>query len=156
VHAAPAVSVLCRQGGAWRWFRALLAALAGAAFVAWGLAHLQLALWPALAFALLAGGLAWWLAQPSPMRLAWDGQHWSADGRVGRLDLMMDLGPWMLLRLRPADAPGRCLWLPLGVGDVEADTGASLHALRAALYCRPPESTRRARPAERGDAAKPD
>jgi len=156
VHAAPAVSVWCGQTRAWRWFQALVPALAATAFAAWVLAYLQLAVWPALSLALPVGGLAWWLGRPLPLRLAWDGRQWSADGRAGQLDLMIDLGPWMLLRLRPADAPRRCLWLPLGVADVEADTGASLHALRAALYCRPPESTRRARLAEHGNAAKPD
>ncbi len=159
MHAAPAVSVCCGQSAVWRWLHAALPALAATALAAWGLGHLQWAAWPALLLAPGVAALAWWWPglrpRPRPQRLAWDGQQWTADGCAVRLDLMMDLGHGMLLRLRPIDDPGRSLWIPIGV----ADAGVDLHALRAAVYCRPPESTRRARPAlpaQGGGVATPD
>ena len=127
-------------------------ALAVAALAAWGLGHLQRPLWPALVLALPVAAWAWWMSAPSPVLLNWDGQQWSANGRVGRLDLMIDLGPWMLLRLRPAERPRRSVWIPVAAGEA----GASRHALRAAVYCQAPEPTPGARSDERGNAAKPD
>jgi hypothetical protein len=48
------------------------------------------------------------------------------------LQVMLDLGGWMLLRVR-RPAAGRPRWI--GVSD--AATGPSGHLLRAALYCAP-------------------
>ena len=152
MHAAPAVSVWCGGAGAWRACRAALPALAATALGAWALEHLQWAVWPALGLAPAVAALAWGWARPQPLHLAWDGQQWHADGRAGQLDLMMDLGPWMLLRLLPHDAPRRSLWIALDA----SDAGVNHHALRAAVYCRPPEPTRRAQVAQAGNAAKPD
>jgi hypothetical protein len=63
--------------------------------------------------------------------VAWDGQAWQVDGLGGRLAVMIDLGPWLLLRLQPPTA-GRPVWVAVAA---VAPTGA-WHALRAALYCR--------------------
>lgn len=128
---APAVGVTLSGGGAWRAAQALLAALAAGVATAWLLLHGAQPAWPALVAALLAGALAWRLARPQPVRLAWDGVAWTLDTAPGSVDLMLDLQRWLLLRFRPA-AGGRVRWL--AVPDHEA--GAARAALRAALYSR--------------------
>jgi hypothetical protein len=98
-----------------------------------------LALWiGAMAFA------AFWRsrksAAASERTLRWDGQDWIlAGGASGRPDqrgdaaLMLDLGPWMLVRFVPYAAAGRrgaATWLPLTLdGDF-----ARWAALRGALW----------------------
>ena len=131
---------------------ALMPALAVAALVAWMLGHFQRPAWPALLVVLPAAALAWRLARTESVTLAWDGQRWSADGRPGGLELMIDLGPWMLLRLQPDEPARRAIWIPVSV----ADAGAAWHALRAAVYSRAAKSTAAVRPAEHGRAAKAD
>ena len=127
----------------------LLPAVATAALLAWGAAHLQLPSGPAwlvvVAVALLAALLAWRRARPQALLLAWDGQRWTADGCAGDLDVMIDLGPWMLLRLRPADTTRRAVWIPVSV----SATSMARHALRAAVYCRAGRSDIDALSAER-------
>ena len=127
-------------------------ALAAAAVAAWMLGHLQRPAWPALLVVLPVAALAWRLARQEPVTLAWDGQLWCADGRPGRLDLMIDLGPWMLLRLRPDEPARRTTWIPVSV----ADAGASWHALRAAVYSRASKFMPSPVTAERGTVAKGD
>ena len=151
MRTAPAVSVPCSLGGAWRVFQALTAASAAAAFSAWALGHLQATLWPAAAAALAAGALAWRLAPCAPVVLAWDGRQWTANGIPGALDVMLDLGPWLLLRLRPADRPPDW-WLPVSA----AGAGAALHALRAAAFGRTPVADPGGRPAAPGHPAEAD
>ena len=125
-------------------------ALAAAALVALALGHLQRPAWPALLVALPVAALAWRQARPEAVTLAWDGQHWRADGCPGRVDLMIDLGPWMLLRLQPDEPARRAIWIPVSA----ADAGASRHALRAAVYSRRSKPTPSAQSAEHGNAAK--
>lgn len=127
----PPVAVTCSGGVPWRAARSALAAAAAASFAAWASGHLRdgLPAWPvALLFAVLAGVLAWRAAAPRPVELVWDGQCWRADGTTGACDLMLDLGDWLLLRLRAADAPAR--WIGVSRGEA----GPRFHALRAALY----------------------
>ena len=152
MRAAPAVSVGCSRAGAWRGLLALMPALAVAALVAWVLGHLQRPVWPALLVVLPVTALAWWQIRTGAVTLAWDGQRWSADGEPGALDLMLDLGPWMLLRLRPAEPARRTIWIPVSA----ADAGSAWHALRAAVYSRVPTSTAAVRPAEHVGVAKAD
>ena len=152
MRAAPAVSVSCNRAGAWRGFLALMPALAAAALVAWALGHLQRPAWPALLVALPVAAVAWRQARPEAVTLAWDGQHWRADGCPGSLDLMLDLGPWMLLRLRPDEPAQRVFWIPVSA----ADAGAARHALRAAVHSRTSKPTPGARSAEPGNTAKAD
>lgn len=144
------------MGGAWRGVVTLLPALAAAALLAWGAAHLQLPsglAWPALALMVLSVAvLAWRSARPQPLLLAWDGQRWTADGCAGDLDLMMDLGPWMLLRLRPDDTTRPAVWIPVSA----TDAGTARHALRAALYSRAAKPASDGLPAAPGSAAKAD
>ena len=131
MRAAPPVSVRCNGGPAWRALYAFVPAAAATAVVAWLLGHAGLnaaAAWGVLP----ALGALLWRRPPAPqVLLAWDGQTWSADAQPGRLAVMIDIGPWLLLRLHPLRA-GRSRWLPLAA--VEA--GPALHALRAALYAR--------------------
>ena len=150
---------MCSLGGAWRWVVTLLPTLATAALLAWAAAHLQLpsaSAWLAVALitslVALVALLAWRRARPHALLLAWDGQRWTADGCAGDLDLMMDLGPWMLLRLRPDDRTRRAVWIPVSA----TDAGTARHALRAAIYSRAAKPVRDALPAAPGSAAKAD
>ena len=82
-----------------------------------------------------------WLRQRSRgaghRTLRWDGQDWVlAAGQPGRpeqrgdAELMLDLGPWMLVRFLPYAGLGGATWLPLTAGlDL-----ARWAALRGALW----------------------
>ncbi len=132
---APPVGVTCLGGGGWRAVGALLAALAAAAVTAWGLQHQGLSgavsLAAALPAAALAGALAWRLERPRPVDLLWNGRVWCANDAEGEVDVMLDLGGWMLLRFRPA--AGAVRWLPLA----QAQAGAAWHPVRSALFAAP-------------------
>jgi hypothetical protein len=137
----PPVSVRCGGGRGWRWAVAALRAVAAAAAGAW-LAGLLDRFDLAWAVAVLAAGAVLGLSRPwrlpPPVVLVWDGGTWRADGLAGELQVALDLGPWMLLRLRATPAaggsarrgrwPGR--WLPVSA----AEAGAGWHALRVAAH----------------------
>ncbi|MBX3634584.1 MAG: hypothetical protein KF683_04220 [Rubrivivax sp.] len=128
----PPVSVRCSGGRPWQVLNLGLAALAAASLAAWIAGHADASAATVLLAAAAAGGLAAWAASrslPSPVELAWDGQAWTAGGAPGTLDIAVDAGPWMLLRLHPA-AGGRTRWLPVSA----AEAGAAWHALRVAAY----------------------
>ena len=86
---------------------------------------------------------AFWLARrrstAGERTLRWDGQDWVLAGDAqggpdqrGDAALMLDLGPWMLVRFLPYAAAGHgaATWLPLTVaGDL-----ARWAALRGALW----------------------
>ena len=134
MRAAPAVSVRGTGGPLWRAWCAFLPALALAALVAWGLGHLGRPELGALAGLALGAALAmglWKRQSRTPALLAWDGQHWSADGVVGTLAVMLDLGPWMLLRLQGTE-PVTSRWLPISA----REAGPAWHLLRAAAFAR--------------------
>ncbi|MDE2082629.1 MAG: hypothetical protein KGI90_14860 [Burkholderiales bacterium] len=142
MHAAPPVSVQCDGGAGWRVLQTALPALAafalGCLAAGWaGLAPMP-TLGSGLAASLVLAVIAWRQAAPRPVRLAWDGQAWSADGDVGALAVMLDLGPWLLLRLDPKGG-GRRRWIALAAHEA----GAALQVLRAALYSRAPDATPR-------------
>jgi hypothetical protein len=89
----------------------------------------------ALAFAAAAAWAGWrWSSAPA-CRIVWTGAQWTtscADAAPMESDpprVMLDLGRWMLLRIRPV-AGGRHLW----VGLSEGDAGASWQPFRAAVY----------------------
>jgi hypothetical protein len=132
VRQAPPVSLRCDGSAAWQWLHALLAAAAVASFVSWALLHAgaeaTTAVAASVAFALLAGVAAWRGARRDSAELQWDGQCWSLDGAAGRVDVMMDLGPWLLLRFQPT--AGAAHWLPV------PGAAPARHGLRAALYSR--------------------
>jgi len=164
MRAPPPVEFTSRLGRAWRAALSLLVGASAAVPLAWGLptlaAHwgsrqpdalfdvlrspvvqVALVLWvAAMAVA------AFWLAQrgvaAGERTLRWDGQDWVlAGGSAAGLDqrgdatLMLDLGPWMLVRFLPYAVgtgafSGAGTWLPLTVaGDL-----ARWAALRGALW----------------------
>ena len=139
MRTAPAVHVACRDGGAWRVVCVLTGAAAAATMSMWALAWLGVhdAL-PAAALALMVGALAGWWAWrcgvAPPAQLNWDGQQWrlrahgaNADS-VGTLRVVIDLGPWMLLRFDTE--AGRVSWQALSA----PATGPAWPALRSAVY----------------------
>ena len=119
---------------------AVLHAVAFALLGAWMASHLTV---PALQVGPVAGLLAAWLGWRAlqPMRgvLRWDGQAWwhvphaEAAHPLHSVDLMMDLGGWMLLRAR-AEPVSRRLRSGRWCGIRHADVGVAWHGLRLALY----------------------
>ena len=161
MRAPPPVEYTSALGRAWRAALSLLVGASVAVPLAWGLPYLAAhwgSRWPdalsqALANPLVQAALAlWaaamvmaavWLARRSgtagECTLRWDGQEWVLVGEAhGRPDqrgdavLMLDLGPWMLVRFLPhgAGRVGGAIWLPLAMaGDL-----ARWAALRGALW----------------------
>lgn len=139
MRAAPAVAVRCSGGPLWCALHIGLPALAAATLLGWAtLLTAGDAVW-ALVSSLLAAAVAglftWRHGQPQAALLQWDGQRWSADGSPGRLQLMMDPGVLLVLRLH-LDAGGE-RWLAVS----SAEAGPAWPALRAAVYARPPRAT---------------
>jgi len=134
MRAPPAVAVRCTGGWPWRLLNIALPTLAAGVAAAWALLHVEAPVAPAAAVATGVLLLAWRLSRPRERLLQWDGQRWTVDGLPGRLQLMIDLGPLLLLRLHPEQ--GRGPWLAV----TAAEAGAAWHALRAAVYSRPPET----------------
>ena len=137
MRTAPPVRVAVAPGGAWRLGVAMLVALCLGACTAWVFGHAGLphAHGAALAAFTLGAAAAWRLQPSREMLLAWDGSQWSLDSRSGRLQVMVDLGTWMLLCLDP---PARTrAWVAVGA----ARAGPSWHALRAAVYSRGPNKS---------------
>jgi hypothetical protein len=161
MRAPPPVEFTSAPGRAWRGALALLVAASVAVPLAWGLpyfaAHggsrqpdaLSSLLADASAQAAIACGVglmafaAVWLshrgAAAHERTLRWDGQDWvlAGDGRQpderGDATLMLDLGPWMLVRFLPhaaAGGLGAATWLPLTL----AGDPARWAALRGALW----------------------
>ncbi len=145
MRAAPPIELMLPSGRREQAASALLFALAGGTAAYWlqalhWLWALPAAPWvlPALA-ALLAACVGRRLWRPLQGRLRWDGAGWSVAPAVqaataqvlplGRLDLMLDLGGWMLLRGRPA-AGGCARWAGVRSGEV----GPVWHGLRVALF----------------------
>jgi hypothetical protein len=122
MQAPAAVSRDGRDGGAWRTAGALLHGLALASLLAWAVA-------PAAALAALPVVAVMALRRPAATtpRLAWDGRVWQLDGAEARPQIALDLGGWMLLRVR---ADRRTHWLPMS----PAAAPDTWPALRAALY----------------------
>ena len=136
MRAAPAVAVQASGGRLWRLVNAVLPALAAASLTMWALQHAERSAWPAAMVVLLVVVLvfaaAWWRAQFAVVALNWDGQRWAADGTPGDLQVMVDLGFALLLRLLP-EAGGAARWVPV----TRVEAGAAWHGLRAAVYARP-------------------
>ena len=153
MRAPPPVEFACALGHAGRAALSALVGLAAAVLVAWGLPYAA-AQWgdPPDASALFQGGLAvavavmtsgasWLMLRGfdgGERTLRWDGQDWLlafADGRPdlrGDAALMLDLGPWMLVRFAPAAARGAraARWLALTI----TQDAARWAALRGALW----------------------
>jgi hypothetical protein len=120
---AAAVGVAWLAGTAgWSAPAPLAAGLSGASFVA-------IACWRGL--------------RPAPVALDWNGRGWSLDAsggsrQPGQLDVMIDLGGWLLLRFRPEDgaARRRSHWFATAGGGRRA----AWSAFRAALYSSAPQT----------------
>ena len=145
MRASPAFQVVLERFGVWRCAVIVCSLSGAAALTAW------LALQPvpplpapfqwiavALAFLVLASGAA--VARVRPVSLRWDGQLWHLgppasaghEPRAGALCVLIDLGPWMLLRFEPAESTWRrgATWLPAQRRGLEAQW----HALRCAVH----------------------
>ena len=140
---SPAFEMELRHFGVWRAGVAVLVLLAAASLVAW-VASLHS---PAPTVAWLAGGAACLVVLASnlartrrPQRLRWDGEAWhlgpagaaGQDGEAVDVAVTVDLGVWMLLRVRSLQAPRwrPDAWLPAQRRGHEAHW----HALRCAVY----------------------
>jgi hypothetical protein len=133
VHTAPPVSLRCQAGPVWGLVCAGVPALATAVLSAWVLMQLEQNPLPAVLLAPVVGSLLWSRSRHGAVQLSWDGQRWAVDGQTVRLDLMMDLGGVLLLRLRPHERPvggPPTRWLPV----TAQDAGAAWHALRVAVH----------------------
>lgn len=132
--------------GWWRGTIAMVAVLAASALAFWGWRQRGHALaMPAAALGVVAlvGALSVAGRQGST-RLRWDGEHWYVDspgdarddpqGAPHRLVVAIDLGPWMLLKFLPVQAPGvapaRSRWLPVQRQGHEGQW----HGMRRAVY----------------------
>ena len=153
MHAAPPVEVtIAPSASPEAWVAGLIAA-ASAVIAGWGAAWCENASTPGLRLAaagLVAISLAASLvaavarlrrrARRETSLLRWNGQEWSlvraGDACDGHPRLMLDLGPWMLVRFLPRRDAGKLerapapAWLPLRQG-AEAARWA---ALRGALW----------------------
>jgi hypothetical protein len=139
MRSAPPVSVRCSGGAAWRGLQTLLFTAAAAALCAW---WLQSRHWPLAWVALPASKvavLAWVATRPRPRTIAWNGQDWQCDGLRGRLEVVLDLGGFLLLRWRGLGSGSRgshgpTRWLPV----TAAEAGPAWQGLRVAAYGRQP------------------
>jgi hypothetical protein len=157
MRAPPPVETACMLGRSCCAALAALAGLAAAVPLAWGLPYAA-AQWGnpsgaplealgiplsgvVLAVAVMTSG-AFWLTlrrvDEAGRMLRWDGQDWSlafTDGQPdlrGNAALMLDLGPWMLVRFVPAAARGAraARWLVL----TSTQDAARWAGLRGALW----------------------
>jgi hypothetical protein len=78
--------------------------------------------------------------------LRWDGQTWSVDGVPGHLAVMVDLGPWLLLRWWPLPAAAALAAPSRWLAVAQIAVGANWHPLRAALYSRRPSAATSGKP----------
>jgi len=142
---------LCRVArfGVWRCVVAFVTLADVGVMLAWvatrdeRLSPIGIAAW-CCAAALIAA-LAASVAQARPLVLRWDGRQWwrIPPGRpfdpaaaIGcEIDIALDLGDWLMLRLRSTFAaePRRAIWLPVQRRGFDA----SWHGLRCALYASP-------------------
>jgi hypothetical protein len=161
MRAPPPVEAVSVLGRAWRAALSVLFGASVAAPLAWGLPYLA-ALWgspqpdtllEALGSPLVQGALAVWVAAmvlaafwlarrastAGERTLRWDAQDWVLAGDApghpdqrGDAALMLDLGPWMLVRFLPTATRGfgASTWLPLAAGGEPVRWAA----LRGALW----------------------
>ena len=158
MRAPPPVEFTSALGRAWRAALSVLVGASVAVPLAWGLPYFA-AHWggsrpdafiealnlPLVQALLAAWGAtmvvaAFWVHRRAvgarEHTLRWDGQDWVLAGDArrpeqrGDASLMLDLGPWMLVRFLPCASVGSATWLPLAVG-VDLARWA---ALRGALW----------------------
>jgi hypothetical protein len=158
----------CTGGPLWRALLWLLPGVAATAVFSWAGLHASLAAGWLLPMALLAGALAALVASrslPARRQLGWDGGQWTCGGQPVRPQVLIDIGPWLLIRLWPGADPSAAAPItasgPAGALAVAAgsarwlitaarltrqctwlavslgDAGPAWHALRVALYSKP-------------------
>jgi hypothetical protein len=125
-------------GLGWRRVQAAIYGLAGAAAAAWLVQHLAEApvsaavVFGMAALAWVGGfGLALLLLDRAACTLAFDGQQWLAGGEPQRVDLMLQTGSFVLLRLRASHQSTR--WLAVQ----RTEAGPAWHGLLVALHATP-------------------
>ena len=125
MHPASAVSVRCLGRGPWLGAQAGVWACAAAAVVAWGVSWAgspSAALPLALIAGTVAGVLVWRRLPQAEGELQWTGASWRFDGdTLAGVELMIDLGAAVLLRLRPASGTRRDRWVLVTAGVAEPD-----------------------------------
>jgi len=145
MRAAPAFELQITPTRGERLALALLGSLCACVVTTWLWSHVDAAVGPAGRGALpwvgagvggaLLGGLCGWLLAPREAATLSCCQHGWMLGRPGAQPLpcsvrvRLDLGAWLLLRVRPASG-GRVSWLGVGRGQA----GEAWHALRATLF----------------------
>jgi len=145
MQAAPPVRMGLAPDRVWQGAVAVCAAVAGANLAAWLSLQAQCPPAMVLAAALLTAGASSWLALWYERRRAavgvldWDGGQWqwAAFGGApvaGQVRVMIDLGPWVLLRLAPTQEAQPAIWSAVS----RRAAGASWPQWRAALYARAP------------------
>ena len=157
MRAAPAIQVVVNRFGAWRAAMLALALSGTLSVVGWLVGQEGLALANQVLAMAAAMGLLLWLglslARVPAAELSWDGQCWTlrpttpthTEPVAGEISVAVDLGPWLLLRFRPATSsrwrpPS---WLPVQRVGIEPQW----HALRCAVYSpRPPDAADRSAP----------
>jgi hypothetical protein len=130
MHAAPPVRVSLGRSRGWLALNAVVSGLAGGNALALALLNAErdaTVAWVAGGAPALAAWAWSWRAQ-APGDLVWDGQRWQWGDAPGDAKVMIDLGPWMLLRFQPSD--GGRQWIAAS----RRSASGSWPALRAALY----------------------
>ncbi len=141
MRAAPAYQLSLQRFGVWQGAVWVLATLVVATMAAWLILRESALTSPtslaaALAAALIVA-LGASLVKTPAIDLRWDGRAWhlgppAGEPVSGDLIVLIDLGPWMLLRFTPAaaNARPRSIWLPVQRRGLESQW----HALRCAVY----------------------
>jgi hypothetical protein len=138
--APPAVDVVLASGRREQRLVAAAYAVAAAILGAWLAWHADVPPTVLAPLAAVLGGVfGQFMIQPMHGKLRWDGGQWwhlpvaGAERPLHSLDLMMDLGGWLLLRARQGDSPR---WSMGGgwCGISSRDAGSAWHGLRVALY----------------------
>jgi hypothetical protein len=147
MHAAPPVRISVVPDLPWRRFIAFCACVAAANLTAWAASWMQASTLACALAVPLAAGCSGWMAVFVMRRsifagnLAWDGACWrwfpdAADPRTVDLLVMIDLGPWILVRLMPIEPTAPAAWLATS----RRDAAAHWAAWRTALYSPRPGS----------------
>ena len=145
MRAAPAFELHVAPGRREGIALATVGAACAAVMAAWVWSHIDASAGPAgygaaawfvvaASAAVVGGGLGWLLAPRAPCTLAWRQGQWTLGRRAappcaGTVQATLEVGNWMLLRFRPADA-GSASWLAVS----GSDAGPAWHALRATLF----------------------
>jgi hypothetical protein len=145
MRAAPAFELDVTPGRLERAALAIIGSACAAVVGAWLWSHVDAAAGPAgrgalawvavvVGAALLGLWLGWLLAPRSPGTLAWRQGQWTLSRPAsapcaGAVQAKLDVGGWMLLCFRPADA-GPSSWLAV----CGSAAGPAWHALRATLF----------------------